>query len=158
MLGASFHFYLFNGTLRKFQDFGGPGDGLELWRVFMSTFEHPQVLRPFCRLVPISLPMPNYHHFAETDSIGPETEPGSFEIELGVHRIHATLDTGLQIMLRSLVALTRGADGSWLTLSPEHSSSYRVPPPTRLHAFLPLVLFCERGVSSYCERFSSKET
>ena len=47
----------------------------------------------------------------EHDSRDPETEIGSFEIKKGVHRIHDTLETGLHMMLRSLVAPTRGAGG-----------------------------------------------
>ena len=45
------------------------------------------------------------------DSGDPETETGSLETEKRVHRIHGTLETGLQIMLRSLVAPSRGAGG-----------------------------------------------
>ena len=45
------------------------------------------------------------------DSRDPETETGTLEIEKNVHRIHDTLETGLQRMPRSLVATTRGAGG-----------------------------------------------
>ena len=45
------------------------------------------------------------------DSRDPETETGNLETEKRVHRIHGTLETGLQIMLRSLVAPSRGAGG-----------------------------------------------
>jgi translation initiation factor 6 (eIF-6) len=43
------------------------------------------------------------------DSTDPETETGNLETEKGVHRIHGTLETGLQIIPRSLVAPSRGA-------------------------------------------------
>ena len=45
------------------------------------------------------------------DSRDPETETGSLVTEKRVHRTHDTLETGLQIMLRSLVAPSRGAGG-----------------------------------------------
>ena len=45
------------------------------------------------------------------DSRDPETETGNLENEKRVHRIHDTLATGLQRMLRSLVAPSRGAGG-----------------------------------------------
>ena len=41
------------------------------------------------------------------DSRDPETETGSLEIEKRVHRIHDTLETGLHMMPRSLVAPTQ---------------------------------------------------
>ena len=44
----------------------------------------------------------------ETESRDPETETGSLEIEYRVHRIHGTLEMGLYMMRRSLVAPTRG--------------------------------------------------
>ena len=47
----------------------------------------------------------------ETHSRDRETETGSLETEQRVHRIHGTLETGLHIILRSLVAPTRGAGG-----------------------------------------------
>ena len=53
----------------------------------------------------------NNSRIPETDPRDPETETGSLETEKGVHRIHRTLESGLQIMLRSLVAPTRGASG-----------------------------------------------
>ena len=40
----------------------------------------------------------------ETDPKELETKTGSLETELRVHRIHGSLETGLQMMLRSLVA------------------------------------------------------
>ena len=46
------------------------------------------------------------------DSGDPETETGNLETEKRVHRIHGTLETGLQIIPRSLVAPSRGAGGS----------------------------------------------
>ena len=45
------------------------------------------------------------------DSRDLETETGSLETGKRVHRIHGTLETGLHMMLRSLVAPTRGAGG-----------------------------------------------
>ena len=45
------------------------------------------------------------------DSGNPETETGSLETEKRVHRMHGTLETGLQRILRSLVAPPRGAGG-----------------------------------------------
>ena len=45
------------------------------------------------------------------DSRDPETETGNPENEKRVHRIHDTLETGLQRILRSLVAPSRGAGG-----------------------------------------------
>ena len=45
------------------------------------------------------------------DSRDPETGTGNLEIEKRVHRIHGTLETGLHMMPRSLVAPTRGAGG-----------------------------------------------
>ena len=53
----------------------------------------------------------NNSRISETDSSDPETETGNLETEKRVHRIHGTLETGLQRMLRSLVATTRGAGG-----------------------------------------------
>ena len=41
----------------------------------------------------------------------PETESESLETDLRVRRIHGTLMTGLHMILRSLVAPTRGAGG-----------------------------------------------
>ena len=41
----------------------------------------------------------------------PESEIGSLETELRVHSIHVTLETGLHMILRSVVAPTRGACG-----------------------------------------------
>ena len=46
----------------------------------------------------------NNSRIPETDSRDPETETGSLEIEPRVHRTHDTLEIGLQMMLRSLVA------------------------------------------------------
>ena len=45
------------------------------------------------------------------DSRDPETETGSLEIKKRAHRIHDTLEMGLHMMLRSLVAPSRGAGG-----------------------------------------------
>ena len=45
------------------------------------------------------------------DSRDPKTETGNLETEKRVHRIHDTLETGLHMMPRSLVAPTRGAGG-----------------------------------------------
>ena len=45
------------------------------------------------------------------DSRDPEAETGSLETEKRVHRIHGTLETGVHIILRSLVAPSRGAGG-----------------------------------------------
>ena len=47
------------------------------------------------------------------DSRDPETETGSLETEKRVHRIHGTLETGLHMIPRSLVAPSRGAGGFW---------------------------------------------
>ena len=49
--------------------------------------------------------------FLKPDSRDPATEIGNLETEKRVHRIHDTLETGLQIIPRSLVAPTRGAGG-----------------------------------------------
>ena len=40
----------------------------------------------------------------ETDSRGPEAKAGSLDTELGVHRMHDTLEAGLQMKHRSVVA------------------------------------------------------
>ena len=48
-------------------------------------------------------------HLACLVSRDPETENGDFETEKRVHRIYDTLETGLQMIPRSLVAPTRGA-------------------------------------------------
>ena len=45
------------------------------------------------------------------DHRDPETGTGNLEIEKKVHRIHDTLETGLHMMPRSLVAPSRGAGG-----------------------------------------------
>ena len=45
------------------------------------------------------------------DSRDPETETGNLETEKRVHRIHDSLETGLQRMPRSLVVPSRGAGG-----------------------------------------------
>ena len=45
------------------------------------------------------------------DSRDPETETGNLETEKRVHRIHGTLETGLHMIRRSLVAPSRGAGG-----------------------------------------------
>ena len=45
------------------------------------------------------------------DSRDPETETGNLETEKRVHRIHCTLETGLHMIPRSLVAPSRGAGG-----------------------------------------------
>ena len=45
------------------------------------------------------------------DSRDPETETGNLETEKRVHRIHGTLETGLHMIPRSLVAPSRGASG-----------------------------------------------
>ena len=44
----------------------------------------------------------------KTDSRDPDTETGNLETEMRVHRIHGTLETGLHMMLRSLVTPSRG--------------------------------------------------
>ena len=49
------------------------------------------------------------------DSGDPETETGNLETEKRVHRIHGRMETGLHMMLRSLVAPSRGAGGFQLT-------------------------------------------
>ena len=56
-------------------------------------------------------PSNNNSWIPETDSKDPETETGILETEKRVRRIHGTLETGLQRMLRSLVASTRGGGG-----------------------------------------------
>ena len=53
----------------------------------------------------------NNSRIPETDSREPETETGSFETELRADRIHDLLETGLQMMPRSLVAPQGGAGG-----------------------------------------------
>ena len=45
------------------------------------------------------------------DSRDPETETGNLETEKRVDRIHGTLETGLHMIPRSLVAPSRGAGG-----------------------------------------------
>ena len=45
------------------------------------------------------------------DSRDLETEIGSLETEKRVHKIHDTLETGLHMIPRSLVAPSRGAGG-----------------------------------------------
>ena len=52
----------------------------------------------------------------ETDSRGPETETRNPETEERVHRIHNALETGLQSVLRSLVAPHKElpADSAWV--------------------------------------------
>ena len=45
------------------------------------------------------------------ESRDPETETGNLETEKRVHRIHGTLEPGLDMIPRSLVAPTRGAGG-----------------------------------------------
>ena len=54
----------------------------------------------------------------------PETESGSLETEKKAHRIHGTLEAGLHMMLRSLVAPSRGAGGLILFLA--HSNYSRL--------------------------------
>jgi hypothetical protein len=51
------------------------------------------------------------------DPRDPDTETGNLEIEKRVHRIHGTLETGLHMILRSLVAPTRGAGGLLILFS-----------------------------------------
>ena len=45
------------------------------------------------------------------DPRDPETETGSLEIEKRVHRIHDTLEAALHMILRGLVAPSRGGGG-----------------------------------------------
>ena len=53
-------------------------------------------------------PSNNNSRIPETDPRDPETETGILAIEERVHRRHGTLETELQMVLRSLVAPTRG--------------------------------------------------
>ena len=53
----------------------------------------------------------NNSRIPATDSRVPETEAENLEIELRVHRIHDTLESGLRMIPRSLMAPTRGAGG-----------------------------------------------
>ena len=53
------------------------------------------------------------------ESRDPVTETGNLEIEKRVHRIQGTLETGLQIMPRSLVAPTSGASECHTYLRPK---------------------------------------
>ena len=62
----------------------------------MAILRHPQISGPF-RITSRALLQPQLTR-------GLETETGSFEIELRGHRIQDTLETGLQIIPRSLVA------------------------------------------------------
>ena len=57
----------------------------------------------------------NDSRILETDSRDPDIEIGILEAEKKVHEIHGTLETGLQIMLRSLVAPSRGAGGFFIS-------------------------------------------
>ena len=57
------------------------------------------------------------------DSRDPETETGDLETER-VHRIHGTLETGLHMMLRSLVAPSRGAGGFLISLGFAYDFSF----------------------------------
>ena len=71
----------------------------------MATLEHSQSLRPRQVDARLLIPGPHYSMSAvpEPDSRAPDTEPESLETELRVHKIHDTLETGLQRILRSLV-------------------------------------------------------
>ena len=55
--------------------------------------------------------------YLKPTSRDPETETGNLQTEKRVHRIHGTLETDLQRMLRSLVAPTREAGGFHLTMA-----------------------------------------
>ena len=70
----------------------------------------PQISGPSWLVVNCSSPGPSntIPGSLKPDSRDPETETGSLEIEKRVHRIHGTLETGLHMILRSLVAPTRG--------------------------------------------------
>ena len=72
----------------------------------LITLRQPQISGPFWGKVNALLPGLHYSNsrIHETESRGPETEPGNLETDLTVHRIHDTLQTGLQRVLRSLVA------------------------------------------------------
>ena len=79
----------------------------------MVTLGSHQISGSFWPVVICSSPGPsiNNSRILETDSRDPETEIGSLETETRVHRIHDTLETGLQRIVRSSVAPARGAGG-----------------------------------------------
>ena len=60
-------------------------------------------------MVSSRVPSNNNSRILETCSRDPETETGGLETEKRVHRVHGTLETGLQMMPRSLMAPTKGA-------------------------------------------------
>ena len=72
-------------------DLANPPEGWSIVRFLIPSNTIPGSLKPASR--------------------DPETEAGSLETEKRVHRIHDRLETGLQIIPRSLVAPTRGARG-----------------------------------------------
>ena len=82
------------------------GDRLEIQWIFMSTLGRPQILRPSWLRVSGFIPGRTYKNsrIPETNSKALETETGSLETEFAVHRIHDTLELGLQRMPRTLVA------------------------------------------------------
>ena len=71
-------------------------------RLVGGKLVHPQAL---VTTIPGSL---------KPESRDPETETGNLETEKRAHRIHGTLETGLHMIPRSLVAPTRGAGGFFL--------------------------------------------
>ena len=88
-------------------------NGLKLYRIFRVILGSPQILRPSWLGVNCSSVGPgnNNSRIPEADSRDPETEIGSPETEKRVHRMHGSLETGLQMIPRSLVAPTGGAGG-----------------------------------------------
>ena len=86
---------------------------------------HPRSKAPAWKTLSGWFPGPsnNNSRLPETDSRSPETETGSLETELRVHRIHDILETRLQDVLRSLVALLKR--GWWILEASDTSKSFQ---------------------------------
>ena len=107
-------FMIFGDFGTNFHDFCCPGDWLEIWWLFRVILGSSQILRE--SLVGGKLggsrALSNTNPGSlKPDSRDPETETGNLETEKRVHRIHDTLETGLHMIPRSLVAPSRGAGG-----------------------------------------------
>ena len=88
----------FEGVGGSSSDFWCPGDGLEKSFSWLLGSKHPQISGP-SGLVENGwrLGASNKHPGSlKPDFRDPETETGKLETEKRVHRIHGTLETGLQ--------------------------------------------------------------
>ena len=125
---AEIGFLMIPGSI--FHDFGWPWDQFSWlllpWRLAWNLMNFqggpgvtpdPGTFRVGGKLVHPRAQVTTIPGSLKPDSRDPETETGNLETEKRVHRIHGTLETGLHMMPRSLVAPSRGAGGLYFRRS-----------------------------------------